>query len=188
MFGLVPLGALVSHYKCGSCSPEFLRKVLSSQLSTSLLAGNSVVGLDDRSHLWRTFVIISNYLTGEDGIWGNREFGWLGNSWNFPPTIQMGEAGRVWGFLHQMGKWSSRGNPVGQLRVLHSYPWRVSQRTRVLPLSRTLRCLKARARPGKFASVYSFVNYAILPVNQERPLSNSRCCTASLLLPASLSL
>ena len=36
MYGLVPLGALVSHYKCGSCSPEFLRKVLSSQLSTSL--------------------------------------------------------------------------------------------------------------------------------------------------------
>ena len=26
--------------------------------------------IDDRSHLWGTFVIISGYLTGEDGICG----------------------------------------------------------------------------------------------------------------------
>lgn len=33
--------------------------------------------IDDRSHLWGTFVIISSYLTGEDGIWGTTWRVWV---------------------------------------------------------------------------------------------------------------
>ena len=61
MYGLVPLGALDSHSMCGSCSPEGSQKkschpsCLSPWLwllpSLLLLAGYSVVGTDDRSHL-----------------------------------------------------------------------------------------------------------------------------------------
>lgn len=146
---------------------NFSKSPLSSQLSTSLasvvqilllLAGNSVVRWMTDPIFEGTFVIISNYLTGEDGIWGKREFGWLGTHGITHPTIPMGEAGRIWGFLHQMGKGSSRESGGTAWGVLHSYPWRVSQGTRVLQLSRTLRCLKAETGTRKFVSVHSFVN------------------------------
>ena len=77
-----------------------------------------------------------------------------------------------------MGKLSPRVTELGQLRVLHSYLCGVSQRTRVLQLSRTLRGLKAKARPGKVAFISSFVSDPLLSMNQEGPHSNSRCCTA----------
>ena len=71
MYGLVPLGALDSHSMCGSCSPEAFQKKsyhpsslfpwLWLLFSMLVLARNSVVGTDDRAHLWRTFVIISGW-------------------------------------------------------------------------------------------------------------------------------
>ena len=86
-------------------------------------------------------------------------------------------------FWHWMGKLSPRVTELGQLRVLHSYLCRVSQRNGVLQLSRTLRGLKARARPGKVAFIPSFVSDPILSMNQDRHHSNSRCYTAGLLSP-----
>ena len=125
----------------------------------------------------------SSYLTGGDGIWGTTYRVWVTRELMESPTSHPnGRTREDLRLLASDGEVKFKRESGGQLRVLHSYAWRVSQRTRVLQLSRTLRCLKARARPGKFASVFSFVNYATLPVHQERPLSNSGGCTVSLLL------
>ena len=53
----------------------------------------------------------------------------------------------------------------------------------MLQLSRTLKGLKAKARPGKVAFISSVVSDPLLSMNQEGPHSNSRCCTAGLLSP-----
>ena len=129
--------------------------------------------------LWSSPVILQEKVASEEPF---RELGCLGNSCNFTPTIQMGEPEKIWMFWCWMGKLSPRVTELGQLRVLHSYLCRVSQRTRVLQLSRTLRGLKA-LRPGKVAFISSFVADPLLSMNQEGPHSNSRCCTAGLLSP-----
>lgn len=151
-----------------SCHPSCLSPWLWLLLSLLPLSGYSVVGTDDRSHLWRTLwsspVILQEKVASEEPLRRVRVSKESQAISHLPSKWENQRRSECFGI--DVGL-SPRVIQLGQLRVLHSYfLCRVSQRNRVLQLSRTLRGLKARARPGKAAFIPSFVSDPILSMNQ----------------------